>query len=685
MGLLSCGGVETPRSTPAAEDAAATAGPSKSPGPSSPTGPVLTWPDLGAPAGTSADGANDAALIVGVEDYLFVPKVPGAAKNATDWYAYLVEGRKVPVASVKLLRNADATKEGIRDTAVEVAKLVKPGGKAWVVFIGHGAPAADSKEGVLVGVDAQQKAASLYARSLRQSELTAALGGKPTVMVLDACFSGRAAGGAPIAGDLQPLLLSKASMAAGMTLLSAGKSDQFAGPLPGLGRPAFSYLVLGALRGWGDANGDGVVTAQEAVDYAAKALTMLPIGRTQTPELGGDKALTLAKKATEKGPSLTAAVVAAPTGGAAGFGEGLGGLTAVPTVQELSGLPAASSLADADVALLDLVQQARRADKGSGSASDKAATWDRLAKYAGKNPYKAVAEKRHAEWVRVGEAEARQREQAAKVCAQHATDSAKLGKLLAMDDDVVPAAQKAAYKAEMARVYAPFGGVVDDCVARERAGAAAAAAEARAAATRGMVQLVGGTYTMGDRKDTVTVAGFWLDVTEVTADAYAACVRSGRCTADGLQCSDTATYGASGKGNHPINCVDWSQATAYCASIGRRLPTEEEWEWAARGAARGSAYPWGDDAPGGQLCWNRKNGTCAVGLFPAGDSPQGVKDLAGNVWEWTHSNFYASSRVDRGGGWSSSNPDVVRASSRRGRAPSDRSHDLGFRCARSLP
>ena len=180
-----------------------------------------------------------------------------------------------------------------------------------------------------------------------------------------------------------------------------------------------------------------------------------------------------------------------------------------------------------------------------------------------------------------------------------------------------------------------------------------------------MVQLAGGTFTMGVRKDIVTVASFWLDVTEVTADA-------------------TATFGASGKGNHPINCVDWSQATAYCASAGRRLPTEREWQWAARGAARGSAYPWGDDAPGGQLCWNRKDGTCAVGSFPAGDSPQGVKDLAGNVWEWTYSNHDASVRVDRGGGWYDSSPGVLRASFSFRGAPLYRSNNLGFRCARSL-
>ena len=267
-----------------------------------PASPVsLPWPDLSAAPATAAEGANDAALIVGIEDYLFAPKVPGATRNATDWFTYLVDGRKVPLGQVKLLRDADATREGILGRAAEVSALVKPGGSVWVVFIGHGAPAADGKEGVLVGAAAQQKAESLYARSVRQSELAAALGGKPTIMVLDACFSGRASGGQPLAAGLQPLILVHDLPAASATLLTAGKSDQFAGPLPGLNRPAFSYLVLGAMRGWGDANGDGVVTAEEAVNYAAKALIVLPIGRTQTPELvTGSGSLALARQAVER-------------------------------------------------------------------------------------------------------------------------------------------------------------------------------------------------------------------------------------------------------------------------------------------------------------------------------------------------------------------------------------------------
>lgn len=202
----------------------------------------------------------------------------------------------------------------------------------------------------------------------------------------------------------------------------------------------------------------------------------------------------------------------------------------------------------------------------------------------------------------------------------------------------------------------------------------------------GMVPIPGGRYTLGERGDTVTVAAFWLDATEVTVDAYTACVKAGRCTDDRLRCGEYATYGVTGKGNHPINCVDWDQADTYCRQLGKRLPTEEEWEWAARGGPAGTKYPWGNAAPSSQICWRRWDnslGTCAVGSFPAGDSPQGVADLAGNVSEWTQSVEEVRHRVSRGGTWDSETVEDVRISYRSWVAPTIGGNSKGFRCARS--
>ena len=225
----------------------------------------------------------------------------------------------------------------------------------------------------------------------------------------------------------------------------------------------------------------------------------------------------------------------------------------------------------------------------------------------------------------------------------------------------------------------------------------------------GMVRIPAGVFIMGsndgdaDEKPVhqVRVSAFEMDVTEVTVGAYRACVNAGKCasssTADWKEATDQQKANASrhcnwliaGRENHPMNCVDWNHATAYCAYAGKRLPTEEEWEYAAR-RADGRMYPWGNGDPSGQLCWKRSDGTCAVGSYPSGDSPFGLHDMAGNVWEWTASGYSSDyrqsraneARVDRGGNYLSDAPADVRSTLRFSDSPSLRSPLLGFRCAR---
>lgn len=221
-----------------------------------------------------------------------------------------------------------------------------------------------------------------------------------------------------------------------------------------------------------------------------------------------------------------------------------------------------------------------------------------------------------------------------------------------------------------------------------------------------MVRIPGGQFMMGSAagvgpskerpQHRVAVAPFELDVTEVTVAKFAACVRTGACEANDASVTEhgdagTCNYGKDDKVNHPMNCVDWATATAYCRAQGKRLPTEEEWEFAARGGPEERNWPWGNDEPSSQLCWegtSRRDGTCAVGSFALG--PYGLADMGGNVWEWTSNNYAAdysqvpsdAARAVRGGCWSSVHAAGVRGASRDGAPPSLRGSIVGFRCAR---
>jgi len=226
------------------------------------------------------------------------------------------------------------------------------------------------------------------------------------------------------------------------------------------------------------------------------------------------------------------------------------------------------------------------------------------------------------------------------------------------------------------------------------------------------VSIPAGTFLMGSPdgvgganehpQHRVTLSAFSIHRTEVTVASYEACQRAGSCTAPDR--SEPCNSGVAGRSEHPINCVDWNQASAFCGFVNGRLPTEAEWEYAARGTD-GRTYPWGNEEPNDRrLRWSGVCGTVGcigststVGNYPSGASPFGLQDMAGNVWEWTADwvGPYGSDannprgpstgeyRTSRGGGWHDDQSAWVRAAVRNWGGPASR-YDffLGFRCAR---
>ncbi len=137
----------------------------------------------------------------------------------------------------------------------------------------------------------------------------------------------------------------------------------------------------------------------------------------------------------------------------------------------------------------------------------------------------------------------------------------------------------------------------------------------------------------------VKVQAFCMQRTEVTVSAYQACLEAKACAPRGTK----AGCNGGSLPNHPANCLTLAEAKAYCTWLQRRLPTLDEWEYAAKRDNAGP-YPWGTAAPSdANVCWSgtqERTQTCEVGSFPAGANPQGVLDLAGNVGEWADDYIY---------------------------------------------
>ena len=228
------------------------------------------------------------------------------------------------------------------------------------------------------------------------------------------------------------------------------------------------------------------------------------------------------------------------------------------------------------------------------------------------------------------------------------------------------------------------------------------------------VLIKGGVFTISYGKDSaqqigVTVPSFMMSKSEVTVSAYRDCVEAGACTQPNAD--EFCNWGKADRDQHPVNCVDWSQARAFARWIGGDLPSESEWEYAARSQGKQHIYSWGSAKPSCEYAVMDEGGHgCGQGMTapvcskPKGNTLNGLCDMSGNVWEWVLDEDQSprptpptdgsavcktpkcenkkAARIDRGGGWVNSSR--VRTTSRGSLKNNRKFLALGFRVRKGI-
>jgi len=539
-------------------------------------------PSVDAPLRAGMESPLDAAVVVGLEDYAFVPDVPMAHRDASAFRDWLVFTRGVPANQVQLL--TEGNREQIVDALATAAGQVQADGILWFYFAGHGAVSTTTGSPLLLGDDARGEGSVFDRRGVTLTEIAKAAGsGRQArlVAVVDACNAGLGRDGAElIPGMRWAIPVAEPPSPARTTLWMGAWGNQFARPYDAAQHGLFTYAVIGALRGWADGETtgkpDGTVDIAEASAWVERAVR-LASEQQQVPHLENAPGEPLVLVRGNLEGRVDATILAAPT----------------------------SLVRTTPVAV--------------------------------------------AETLAVGEADAN----------------------------------------GIAWAHVP-----------------------------------GGTFQMGSTAGDaderpihgVVVDDFLMSRTEVTFSQFQRCVDAGACTSPHLSDGSCFVWGGSQwvkgdlpegfrAGDHPVVCVDHAQALAFARWAGGRLPTEAEWEYAARSGGRKDTFPWGDDAAdclravlddGGAGCG--QSATWPACSHPQGNTVQGLCDMAGNASEWV-ADWYGSYggngltnpsgpakgtlRVVKGGSWFSF-PRLVRATVRVGFAPTDRCADVGFRIVRDV-
>jgi len=607
---------------------------------------------------------NGWALVVGINDYRSskVPDLKYAVRDAKAVKRMLIE-LGFPEHNILELYDSAATRRAIEAKLDVLARKAQGNDRMVIYFAGHGTDyigRGGEKLGFIVPVDGEPS--RLYATCLSMANLRDAakmMRARHVFYLIDACYSGMIGVARSMPKGYGWRYIERVWREQAVQIMTAGTKSQqvFEDARFGGGHSAFAYHLLRGLdEGLADSDGDGIVLPSELLAYLQPRVLRDTDG-IQKPVLFN-----------MSGEGEFIFVVGGPQQKPAPPKESAQAKPAPPPVQPSE--PPAGEV-EADLSKYDrLIQEAEQAKRQEEA--------ERLRREREKAQYGA---RRDAAWQKV--------------------------RPIVQGDYPRQVKVKAATK--FAQDFPKDNPYLEELESELRA-------SIEALALNPFVEVSAGAFMMGcapndsSCDDTekpyheVYLDAYYIQKHEVTVAEYRECVNAGACTKPRSKSNNSyCNWGYGDRDDHLINCVDWHQAKAYCEWIGARLPTEAEWEKAARGTD-GRKYPWGnakatceyavmDD--GGNGCGRGR--TWSVCSKPRGDSPYGLCDMAGNVWEWVNDwygeNYYESSprdnpwgpssgsaRVLRGGSWCN-DPWDLRTSCRNRTAPSNRDTYLGFRCA----
>jgi hypothetical protein len=278
-------------------------------------------PDIDEPLRAGARAPGDAAVVVGIEDYTHIADVPWATRDAQAFYRLLIYTVGVPSARVRLL-DQGASHEMIREALADAAEQAGSDGRVWFYFAGHGAASSRDGERMILGQDVRAEVAAFDSRGLTTAEIEAlaGAGGSQVVMVLDTCYTGRDRAGSSLVEGGRFVVPSYATQITPRVVAwTAAGPNELAQPLDSVGHGAFTYFVVGAMRGWADGQLDGVrdgeVTLEEASLYVTDALASAQLS-SQHPALqsdGADAWVLSSSSKLEQAPELDATTELRPT------------------------------------------------------------------------------------------------------------------------------------------------------------------------------------------------------------------------------------------------------------------------------------------------------------------------------------------------------------------------------------